>query len=271
MSLVCLFASGKGGVGKSTAAACVGEALARLGSRVCLVDADIGLRDQDAILGLENLVVYDLLDVTAGGCPLEQALLPLNGAEGLMLLPASQFARSKELESKAFQKVVRRLRRSFDFVLIDCPAGIERGLRNALAVGPDCVVLLCTPDDVCIRDAERVIQLCAQREVPRPRLLVNRLRPELIEAGEMYTAATVAQTLECELLGEVPEDQDLYRALLRHIRPMDVASEATGAFTRVARRLRDENVPLPAYGTQKKKWWQRLKQRRLKEVKILDR
>ena len=269
--MIILVASGKGGVGKSTVSAALGESWARLGEKVCLVDADIGLRSLDALLGLENSVVYDLLDVTGGGCALEQALLTPSGAEGLSLLPAAQFARAKELEPKALCKVVKRLEQRFDRVVIDCPAGLEKGLRNALALPASQVLLMCTPDDVCVRDAERVAQLCERKGLPRPELIVNRLMPALIESGEMPSAAAVAQAIECPLAGEVPEDLTLYRALLRHIRPMDAVCGAAEALERIARRLKGEEVPLPGYGTQKKSWLKKLFSRPVKEVKTLDR
>ena len=253
-----LFASGKGGVGKSTVASCLGIALARLGHRVCIVDADIGLRDQDAIMGLENRVVYDIIDVTKGRCTLEQALIPSPLEEKLLLLPAAQFARAGDLKHERFDPVLRKLTESFDDVLIDCPAGIEKGLRNMLHSKQDGLVLICTPDDVCMRDVERTAMVLRRRSQPRPLLIVNRLDDDLIRAGEMYTAAVVAQTIDLELLGELPDDIDAYRALLSHRSPMEFDCELADAVTRVARRMCGEAVPLPGIGTGRLPWYARL-------------
>lgn len=181
MGQVWMIASGKGGVGKSTVAAALGTALARRGQKVCVVDADIGLRDQDAILGLQDRIVYDLLDVARKECALPQALVGPAELPNLTLLPAAQFHRVKELDRKAFRKILLLLQQSNDFVLIDCPAGIERGLRGLMSPLIDRTLIVCTPDDVCIRNAERVAALMQEKELPRPLLLVNRLDAELIQ------------------------------------------------------------------------------------------
>lgn len=270
MGKVWLIASGKGGVGKSMLTAALGIALTRRERSVCIIDADIGLRDQDAILGLENNVVYDIVDVANKNCRLEQALISPEQYPQLKLLPASQFARVKEMDAKALRKIVDRLKGMFDDVLIDCPAGIERGLRVLLRSGIDACVLVCTPDDVCIRDVERTFSVLEKKELPRAEVIVNRLQPELIRAGEMYTAQVVGQTLDLSVLGEVPEDPAVYRALLRHTSVMGLDCEAQRAITRIAARMTGENLPLPAYGTEKVSWMKRLFGRGVKEVKPID-
>ncbi len=246
-----LIASGKGGVGKSTTTACLGIAFARLGQRVCLVDADLGLRDLDAILGLENRVVYDLMDVTQRSCSLRMALIPLPDEPNVCLLAASQFARAKELDAKAFRKTVDQLKTEFDQVLIDCPAGIERGLRTLLACGPEETVAIATPDDVCLRDAERLCAVVAGKGLPRPRLIVTRLDPAMIRSGEMAAASAAASALDTALLGEIPEDPEVYRSLLRHVRLMDVRCPAREAYERIGRRALGESVPFPALGVRR--------------------
>lgn len=260
MSTSWIIASGKGGVGKSTICAGLGAAMAREGRTVCIIDADIGLRDQDVLLGLENRVVFDLLDVANGVCTLEQALLSPGGMSRLSLLPASQFARVKELEPKAFRKMLTKLKDMFDVILIDCPAGIERGVRGLMNAEVDESVIVCTPDDVCIRNAERMAAVMEKKGLPRPRLIVNRLQPQLIAAGEMYTAATVSATLDLTLLGELPEDASVYRAMLKGVSIMDVDCEARRAITRICWRMLESGVdaPLPRYGTQKQPWYRRL-------------
>ncbi len=270
MSEVWLIASGKGGVGKSTTAAALGMALARGGRTVCVVDADIGLRDQDAILGVENAVVYDLIDVARKGCALEQALVALPGEPRLQLLAASQFARARDLNAKAFGKIIDRLREKFAFTLIDCPAGIERGLRNLLTCGADGAILVTTPDAVCLRDAERTSQLLREKGMPEVRLLVNRVNPLLVERGETPSAAQAAARLELQLLGEIPEDLNVCRAALNRLSVLDVPCEAREAYLRTAARLRGEKAPFPGYGTKKRSLWRRLFGPALKEMKPID-
>ncbi len=272
MSTVRLIVSGKGGVGKSTIAANLGLALGKLGRRVCVVDLDIGLRDLDAILGLEDSVVYDLMDVVCQGCELPLALLPVPGAESVSLLPASQFARQKDLEPKALRKVIRQLRERFDEILLDCPAGVERWVRNAAACGVDQTLLVVTPDDVCIRDAQRTGDVLNKKNLPSPSLLVNRLDPELILAKEMMSAKQVADVLDLPLVGEIPEDPQVYRALLRHARLMDTDSPASEALTRIALRLTGQEAALPRLGLHRSGWFHRLFSSLKKEGKsIVDR
>ncbi len=268
-----MIASGKGGVGKSTITACLGVALAREKKRVCVVDGDIGLRGQDALLGLENRVVYDLVDVADENCKLDQALLSVDLAPELFLLPTSQFARAKELSPKDFRRLLFRLKNRFDIVLLDAPAGIERGLRGLMNEQIDETILVCTPDDLCLRDAGRVITVLEEKGMPRPQVIVNRLIPQLIRQKEMYDAETAAATLDIGLLGEIPEDMAVYRATLKHLSPMDLDCEAQRALTRIARRMLEEGAvqPLPRYGREVLPWYKRLFERKLKEVKRLER
>ena len=273
MSTAWIIASGKGGVGKSTITACVGLAMAREGRKVCIIDGDVGLRDQDALLGLENNIVFDLLDVAEGHCRLEQALISPGDEPRLSLLPASQFARAKELRPGAFRRILVRLKQLYDVVLIDCPAGIERSLRGLLNEEINECVIVCTPDDVCIRNAERTAGVLEKKGMPRPRVIVNRLDEALIREGEMYSAATVAATLDLELLGEILDDSFVYRATLTHQSLMDIECDAQAALKRIAYRMMGipSFAPLPGYGTQKLSWFRRLFQPTLKEVKRIDR
>lgn len=258
MSKVWLIASGKGGVGKSTVTASLGMALCQQTRRVCIVDTDIGLRDQDALLGLADRVVYDLLDVIKKRCTLRQALIALPEEPRLCLLPAAQFARCKELDARGLLRIIQELRLTQDEVLIDCPAGIEKGLRAALGSRADEAIVICTPDDVCIRDVDRTAHLLMDKQMPKPQLIVNRLVPELIRSGEMYTAQTVADTLDLPLLGEIPEDSAVYRSLLQHRNLMSIQCEAREAMMRIACRMTGGEAPLAAYGTEKLPWYKRL-------------
>ncbi len=271
MGTVWMIASGKGGVGKSTVTACLGRALAQENRKVCIVDGDVGLRDQDVLLGLEDRIVFDLLDVTEGRCRLEQALITPENEPKLHLLPANQFARAKEIKPRAFEKLLKSLKIRFDVILIDCAAGIERSLRGLMNAAIDETVLICTPDDVCIRNAERTAALMEQKELPRPRVIVNRLDEALIRGGEMYAAQVVADTLDLQLLGEIPNDAFIYRSMVLHMSPMDIECESRKCFIRIARRMLDIDEPFPHYGTQKRSWFRSLFDPTLKEVKRIDR
>ena len=271
MSLSVLIASGKGGVGKSTLTANLGAALARRGKSVAVVDADIGLRAQDSILCLENSVVYDLIDCVNKDCSLDQALLDCPGVPGLKLLPAAQFSRAKALEPERLRKILDELKLSFDFILIDAPAGIEKGLRNLLNAGPDQSVLVSTPDDLCVRDAEKAAGLIESKRLPRPQLVVNRLDNELIRRNEMYAARVIADSLDLPLLGEIPEDPAVYRSLLRKRLFIDYDCPARGAVLRIAGRLLGEQIPFPEIGHARISLLRRMFPRDPKEVTPLDR
>ena len=251
MSVTYLFASGKGGVGKSTVTANLAVLLARSGRRTVLIDADIGLRSQDLFLNMENRVVYDLVDVARGRCLLSQAVLSSLEIPDLRLLPAAQFSRCRDLDPKKLKQLLSLLKKESDYILIDCPAGIERGLRNVLNAGADETVLVVTPDDLCIRGAERVAALIEEKELSRPRLIVNRLDNDLIHSGEMYSARTVSDLLNLALLGEIPEDRGIVVAQLRHRLVVDYVCEAREALLRIADRLRGSSPLLPSYGSRK--------------------
>ena len=265
-----LIASGKGGVGKSTLAASLSQALARQGHKVCLLDMDIGLRGQDTFLGVESQIVYDSLDVLTGLCRLHDALIPIPGEENLSLLPCPQFSRAKDITPAQFRSLVDQVRALFAYVIIDAPACIERGLRGILKASVDDCLLLCTPDDLCLRDAERVASLLQEKGLPRPRLIVNRLNDALIESGEMYNAKTCSETLDLPLLGEIPDDINVYRAQLKHLWLYDIDCPARYAIERIARRITGEAVPLPCIG-KRRPWyirmWDFMLEPRVKEVK----
>lgn len=253
MSQSWLILSGKGGVGKTMLTASLGIALARKGLKCCCVDADIGLRDLDLLLGMENSVVFDMLDVARKDCKLKYALLQHHELEDLSLLPASQNGTSKDMDADTFARIIGKLKKRAGYVLTDAPAGVERGLKNLLPAS-DYSILVTTPDDVSMRDAERVLALMEQKRRPRPMLVVNRVSPSLVAAGDMYSPQTVANVLDVPLLGYIPDDTAVLAALNRHESFMNRDCPAAQAVERISRRFLGEYVPLPEL-TQKRRWF----------------
>lgn len=246
MSQSWMIASGKGGVGKSMVAAALGVALAKRQLQCCCVDADIGLRNLDMLLGMQNKVVYDVLDVARRDCKLKYALIRHTLYESLSLLPAAQLGSVCELRPDEVERIVRKLKKRVAYVLLDAPAGIERGVHNLVAAA-DHTLLVTTADDISIRDAERVIALLEEKKKPRPMLIVNRVIPEMVLSGEMYSPQTVANTLDIPLLGFVPEDRAVIGAINRHESFMDMNCPAREAMDRICQRFLGEYVPMPAF------------------------
>jgi septum site-determining protein MinD len=235
--------SGKGGVGKTTATANLGVALARRGVRVACIDADIGLRNLDVVLGLENRIVYDLVDVIEGRARLRQALIKDKRLPELQLLPAAQKRDKTAVTDKQMIKLCDDLRKEFDFVLIDSPAGIEGGFKYSVAPS-DQVIVVVTPEVSSVRDADRVIGLVEAMEKPAPRLIINRMRAAMVKRGEMLATADVLEILSIELLGIVPEDEAIITSTNKgHPVALEDHSPAGSAFTRIARRMTGEDVP----------------------------
>lgn len=251
--------SGKGGVGKTTAVANLGSVLAQSGCKVCVVDADIGLRNLDVVLGLENRIVYHLVDVIAGRCRLRQALIKDKRNENLYLLPASQSDDKNAVTPEQMRQLCQDLKKEFDYTLIDCPAGIEQGFRNAIA-GAQQAIVVTTPEVSAIRDADRVIGLLHAQAV-EAQLIINRLNPALVRRGDMLDQQDVIDILAIELLGIVPEDEGIVISTNKGSpAAFSEEFEAGRAYRRIARRIRGEVVPLPNFsgnGT----LWSRLGQR----------
>ncbi|ADG05437.1 septum site-determining protein MinD [Kyrpidia tusciae] len=246
--------SGKGGVGKTTSTANIGVALALLGKRVCLVDADIGLRNLDVVLGLENRILFDVVDVAQGECRLEQALAQDKRVDRLVLLPASQTKDKTALTPEAMRKIVRELKDQFDYVLIDCPAGIEQGFRVAVA-GADRAVILATPEHAAVRDADRVIGLLQGEGIQDNKLIINRVRPAMVRQGDMLEIEEVVSILAIDLLGVVPDDETVIRGGNQGEPAVLVqGSKAGQAYRNIARRILGEPVPLMALEENGNSW-----------------
>lgn len=235
--------SGKGGVGKTTTTANLGVALAQRGLRVALIDADIGLRNLDVMLGLENRIVYDLVDVVEGFCRLRQALIRDKRFENLHLLPAAQTRDKTAVSPEQMREVCAELKESFDVVLIDSPAGIEQGFQNAVA-GADEAVVVTTPEVSAVRDADRIIGLLEAEEFQAPRLVINRLRPSMVSRGDMMDIADILDILAIDLVGVVPEDEHIVVSTNRgEPAVLHKASRAGAAYRNIAARLMGEDVP----------------------------
>jgi septum site-determining protein MinD len=246
--------SGKGGVGKTTTTANIAAALSYLGKRVVAIDTDIGLRNLDVVLGLENRIVYDIVAVIEGRCLLRQALIKDKRLAALYLLPASQAHEKSVITQKDMIRLCQELRPDFDFVLIDCPAGIEVGFRNALAPADE-VIIVTTPDVSAVQDADRVIGIVEAAHKPTPRLIINRLRVNMVRRKDMMDAPDVLELLGIPLLGVIPEDESVIVSTNRGEPAVLSPKSAAGrAFKDVARRLLGEDVPHVTHTAQRGLW-----------------
>lgn len=260
MALIIVITSGKGGVGKTTATANLGAALAMRGQKTLLIDGDTGLRNLDIAVGMESGIVYDLVDVVREECDYQKALLNHKSIEGLSILPTSQTREKADITKTQMRTLLRRIRPDFDFILIDCPAGIGQGFENAVA-GADEAIIITTPELSCIRDADRIVALLEKRELTKMRLIINRLRPNLIKKGLMPGVEDVLNYLSVNLLGAVPEDEKVVVAANSdELVVTDSQSRAGLAFRNMAARLMGEEVPLIDF-KERKNIFQRLFER----------
>jgi len=243
MGEVIVITSGKGGVGKTTTSANLGCGLAIAGKNVVLIDADIGLRNLDVVMGLENRIVYDLVDVVEGKCRLKQALIKDKRYPNLYLLAAAQTKDKTAVSPEQMIKLCDSLRQDHDFVIIDCPAGIEQGFKNAIS-GADRAIVVATPEVSSVRDADRIVGLLEASEIKNIRLILNRLRPDMIKRGEMMTIDDVVDILAIEVLGLVPDDESIVVSSNRGEPAVaDNNSRAGQAFRNITQRLMGNDIP----------------------------
>lgn len=243
--------SGKGGVGKTTTSANIGTSLALSGKKVCLVDTDIGLRNLDVLMGLENRIIYDLVDVVEERCKLHQALIKDKRFECLYLLPAAQTKDKSSVQPEQMKKIISELKQDYDYVIIDCPAGIEQGFKNAVA-GADKSIVVTNPEISSVRDADRIIGLLEQEEVEAPKLIVNRVRSHLAKSGDMLDVDEIVSILAIELIGVVVDDENVIKAANKgEPIAMNPDTKASIAYRNIARRILGESVPLTTIDEEK--------------------
>ena len=244
MGTVIVITSGKGGVGKTTTTANIGTGLAMLGKQVVMIDTDIGLRNLDVVLGLENRIVYDIVDVVKGNCRLKQALIRDKRFETMFLLPAAQTKDKTAVSEQEMKDLCLKLNEEFEYVIIDCPAGIEHGFRNAIA-GAEKAVVVTTPEVSAVRDADRIVGLLEANEIRNPVLILNRIRPDMVKRGDMMTLEDVTEVLAIDVLGIVPDDESIVISTNRG-EPcvIDPNSKAGQAYRNITRRIMGESIPL---------------------------
>ncbi|MBP8638395.1 MAG: septum site-determining protein MinD [Dictyoglomi bacterium] len=247
MGKTIVITSGKGGVGKTTAVANIGSALASMDQKVVLVDADIGLRNLDVVLGLENRIVYDIVDVVEGRAKLRQALIKDKRFPNLCLLPAAQTRDKEAVSPEDMIRLCRDLREEFDFIIIDSPAGIERGFKNAVAPA-DLAIIVTTPEVSAVRDADRIVGLLEAMEKEESKLIVNRVRTKLVSRGDMLSVEDVLDILSIDLIGVIPEDEHIIISTNRGEPLINNNSAPAGrSFLDIARRILGEDVPINMY------------------------
>lgn len=243
MGVSIVITSGKGGVGKTTTTANIGTGLAMNGKKVVVVDADTGLRNLDLLLGLENRIVYNLVDVVEGTCRMKQALIKDKRFDNLFLLPTAQTKDKTAVNTEQMAKIIEDLKKDFDFVLIDCPAGIEHGFENAVA-GADRAIVVTTPEVSAVRDADRIIGKLEAKGLEDHQLIVNRIRYQMTKRGEMLNIEDMTDILAIKLLGIVPDDEKIVISTNRGEPAVtDDSSKAGLAYRNIARRLMGEDVP----------------------------
>ncbi len=242
MSEVIVITSGKGGVGKTTSTANIGTGLAKLGKNVVMIDTDIGLRNLDVVMGLENRIVYNLVDVVEGNCRIKQAIIRDKRYPTLFLLPSAQTKDKSAVNPSQMVRMISHLRDQFDYIILDCPAGIEQGFQNAIA-GADRALVVTTPEVSAIRDADRIIGLLEANEIHRMDLIINRIRQDMIRRGDMMSSEDVVDILSLPLIGRVPDDENVVIATNQGEPLVGSNTLAGQAYQNICCRIMGEEVP----------------------------
>ena len=242
MGEVIVVTSGKGGVGKTTTSANVGTGLAKLDKKVVLIDTDIGLRNLDVVMGLENRIVYNLVDVVEGNCRIKQALIKDKRYSNLYLLPSAQTRDKSSVTPEQMKKLTEQLKEEFDYIILDCPAGIEQGFQNAIA-GADRALVVTTPEVSAVRDADRIIGLLEANEMSKTHLVINRLRMDMVKRGDMMSAEDVVEILAVDLIGVVPDDENIVVSTNQGEPLVGNDTLAGQAYMNICKRVTGEEVP----------------------------
>ncbi|SCP95035.1 septum site-determining protein MinD [Anaerobium acetethylicum] len=253
MSEVIVVTSGKGGVGKTTTSANVGTGLAKLNKKVVLVDTDIGLRNLDVVMGLENRIVYNLVDVIEGHCRAKQAMIKDKRYSNLYLLPSAQTRDKTAVSPEQMVTLIEELKEDFDYIILDCPAGIEQGFKNAIA-GADRALIVTTPEVSAIRDADRIIGLLEANEVKKIDLIVNRIRMDMVKRGDMMSIEDVVDILAINLIGAVPDDENIVISTNQGEPLVGSDALAGQAYMNICRRIIGEEVPMLDLGANNNFW-----------------
>lgn len=244
MSEVIVVTSGKGGVGKTTTTANIGAGLSLLGKRVVVIDADIGLRNLDVVLGLENRIVYDIVDIVEQKCEVKKGMIKDKRFENLFLIPAAQTRDKTAVSPAQMIALTDSLRENFDYIIIDCPAGIEQGFKNAVA-GADRAFVVTTPEVSAVRDADRIIGLLSAEGIHDPKLIVNRIRPDMVKKGDMMNIDDMIDILAIDLLGVVPDDEAIVISTNRGEPVVSNEKAPSGkAYRNICQRIDGQEVPL---------------------------
>lgn len=242
MGEVIVITSGKGGVGKTTTTANIGAGLSKFDKKVVVIDTDLGLRNLDVVMGLENLIVYNLVDVIEGTCRLKQALIRDKRYENLYLLPSVQTKDKTAISPGQMKKLTSQLKDEFDYILLDCPAGIEQGFQNAIA-GADRAIVVTTPEVSAIRDADRIIGLLESNQLKKIDLIINRIRMDMVKRGDMMSVDDVTEILSVPLIGALPDDEQVVIGTNQGEPVVGLDSKAGKAYLNICKRIMGIEVP----------------------------
>ena len=242
MCEVIVVTSGKGGVGKTTTTANVGCGLAQAGAKVLLIDTDIGLRNLDVVMGLENRIVYNLVDVIDGNCRIKQALIRDKRYNNLFLLPCAQTKDKTAVSENQMKALIEQIADEFDYILLDSPAGIEQGFKNAIA-GATRALVVTTPEVSAIRDADRIIGLLEANDFTRIELIINRIRYDLVKRGDMMTIEDVVDILAIPLIGVIPDDENVVISTNQGEPLVGTDTPAGIAYNNVVLRIDGNDIP----------------------------